>query len=132
MTECNKCGDCCEVIPFYVTKEELAQSRYRDWQNQYNVAFILEHWQETPDQTLRHSEIFGKDANPPKYLYTCDMFDIEARLCTAHDDRPAVCSDYPWYNKNPSNMGDPYLSKNCSFWADVPVSIKSISVAFKS
>lgn len=131
MTECNQCGDCCEVIPFYMTKEELLQTRYRDWQNQYNVAFIYEHWHTIRKDHPRYKELFGLD-EAKYYLMTCDMWDKETRLCTAHENRPAVCSDYPWYNNDPGQLGsDPYLSKNCSFWVDVPVSIKNKSVAFQ-
>lgn len=128
MTECNKCGDCCEVIPFFLKKEDFANKRYKDYQNQYNQAFIIEHWHRISDHT-RYEELFG--VSPKNFLYTCDMFDKENRLCMAHDDRPNVCSDYPWYNKSVPN-GDPYLSKNCSYWEDVSDEIREVAVAFKN
>ena len=37
----------------------------------------------------------------------------------AHDERPPLCSDYPWYGREPGT-GEKGLPLRCSFWADYP------------
>jgi len=46
-----------------------------------------------------------------------------ARLCTAHDERPPVCRNFPWYDYDIDDPGDPlpwrHRSSRCTFLADV-------------
>lgn len=35
------------------------------------------------------------------HFYSCDLFDPETRRCTAYDQRPPICRDYPWYGDPP-------------------------------
>ena len=50
----------------------------------------------------------------------CDAFDPATRLCTAQENRPPVCRDYPWYGKDPAGSGSgPLLYRECSYLADV-------------
>jgi len=139
MTECNRCGDCCEDIWLGTSKrrEIIAYGDPRDdaiWQawvdswtaeglqkgqlakrpgfiyDYLTAAFVVEHW---------HGGVRAK--GPATKHWTCDAFDTETRLCTAHADRPPVCSGYPWYGRAPTPEGaQQALSKRCSFWADVP------------
>lgn len=140
MTECARCGDCCEHITFSVWrfkqqdrvrkflaapdpsddhKWETWWKRTGTWDDGsrahaidtwYDAHFIAQHWLNLGDD----------DA-------TCDMFDPVSRLCTAHDQRPPVCRDFPWYGAppkpgatlNPSLDGGS-ASLRCSFWVDVP------------
>jgi len=72
-------------------------ARYRkdaDW--------IAARWQQQPDET-----------------WTCDAFDPDTRLCTAHDDRPPLCREFPWYDDEP---GGTSVSVRCSFLLDLPPS----------
>jgi Fe-S-cluster containining protein len=108
MTECNKCGDCCENI--YFNKEQIETMRLTgmtmkgyipskdNWEDMY---FIYQNWDENDDGS-----------------WNCSMFDLESRLCTAHDSRPPVCRGFPWYGREPHKVAiEKYI--NCSFWADV-------------
>ena len=52
--------------------------------------------------------------------WTCDAYDPEHGTCTAHDDRPPLCRDYPWYSEQPSAERGDHLSKQCSYLADLP------------
>jgi hypothetical protein len=69
--------------------------------NYLDARWIIDHWHDLGDG----------DA-------LCDAFDPQTRTCLAYDERPPVCSDYPWYRKSPGN--DQIASLRCSFWADVP------------
>lgn len=102
MTECAPgCGRCCDpVTTSFDPNGEL---------NGPSAPFIREHWQ------VRESGVdpWGKT----QWLSVCDQFDPATRLYTAHDERPPICSGYPWYgkarDKNPLDPG-------CTFNADVP------------
>lgn len=99
MTECSRCGDCCENIGLNKTKKEL-----REGFDSKSGPFILKHWHRSGSGG-RHT------------LWTCDLFDKETRLCTAHDDRPAICGNFPYYG---SETITARLPKRCSYWADLP------------
>ena len=100
MTECSKCGDCCENIWLNHTKTELRKMKGAE------AKFILKHW--------HRSSGGGRNT-----LWTCDRLDQETRMCTAYDDRPAVCNGFPWYGEEPS-ADRLKRSSRCSFWADLP------------
>lgn len=112
---CAKCGDCCAVIMLKVTKADIEKCSGPDRD------FIMQHW----------TEISRKEANRlapglvklcrgnPHVFYSCDKWDSESRLCTAHDERPPVCQGFPWYDREPNGFALlPY--RRCSFWHEVP------------
>lgn len=134
MTECAKCGDCCEAITFRGDWNNLIAwaawgREWREWAWEHlldgedggmdeadaksvaNSEFLLAHWRP-----------LAEDAPLPMPRFTCDAFDPVTRLCTAHLTRPPICRGFPWYGEVP---GEPYVrigSLRCSFWADVPLS----------
>ena len=83
----------------------------------HNARFILKHWhgiRRTPKGWKTHRSA---------WLFECDAFDKETRQCTAHKDRPPICSDYPWYGGSPEAnrlTGEPEKLASCSYWFDVP------------
>lgn len=58
------------------------------------------------------------DGGKPYYrwFYRCPIFDPVARVCTDHANRPPVCSNYPWYGREPESYKG--LPPRCSFVAD--------------
>lgn len=113
MTECSRCGDCCESMFLSSTKRRLREMLGETDTSDSNVAnaeFILEHWH-------------GGVANGPGRTkrWACDAFDPVSRLCTAHEDRPPVCSGFPWYGRDPYDLN---LSPRCSFREDIPVELR--------
>ena len=138
MTECAKCGDCCQDLYINTSKRRLREiiaygdprddavwqawidgwepdndnrSKRDDYTYDYLTAiFIVTHW---------HGGVRSKGKATDHW--DCDAFDPLTNLCTAHADRPPVCSGFPWYGKTPSAEGiGGGLSSNCSFWADLP------------
>lgn len=112
MTECSRCGDCCENIPLSSTKAHLRvllADPETSPESAATARFVLEHW---------HRSGGGGE----KTRWSCDRFDPATRLCMAHDDRPPVCSGYPWYDglHNPATVPLVHMPVRCSFWADVP------------
>lgn len=68
-----------------------------------DVDFIAAHWAPIDDKTV-----------------ACDAYDPETALCTAHENRPPVCRDYPWYGREPSEDTRTDLDPHCSYLADLP------------
>jgi Fe-S-cluster containining protein len=116
-TECNRCGDCCTDIYLSSTKVALRQIiRDNPDQPSLSARFVLAHWHRS-----------GTAVGDPKghVRWSCDRFDPDTRLCTAHDDRPPVCSGYPWYGRDPAEVAKEVsvvsrLPPRCAFFADVP------------
>lgn len=118
MTECNKCGDCCDVIRLKQTKQELRERKFRDYE------FLMKNWK-------RISKSVANSINPSlvklelvsekkSFYYSCEKFNSTTRTCEAHEERPSVCRGFPWYNGliEPNQLTlSPY--KRCSFWNDV-------------
>lgn len=121
MTECARCGDCCERIRLSFDPQkkavELLDIPDLEPHNRHNAEFMRDHWR-TIDVNTDEDAI-------TTFIAQCDAFDATTRLCTAHDARPPVCSAYPWYGRPPEdNEGRASvaaaLSPRCSFNADVP------------
>lgn len=66
-----------------------------------NADFIASHWK----------------LNPGGERWSCDAFDQVTRLCTAHEERPPVCRDFPWYGREPDLITS--LNPQCSYLLDV-------------
>ena len=130
VTSCSGCGDCCDPVTYDVRKgreflikwatagdpriDFVWKTRWLNgparWTNErrpeavrnhLDARWIIDHWHDLGDG----------DA-------LCDAFDPKTRTCLAYDERPPVCSSYPWYDKPPDNGA--IASLRCSFWADVP------------
>jgi Fe-S-cluster containining protein len=74
-----------------------------DGEYRANADFIAAHFAETCDGH-----------------WTCDAYDPEHGTCTAHEDRPPLCRDYPWYGEQPSADRAAHFSRQCSYLADLP------------
>lgn len=111
MTECNKCGDCCDPVYLYGGSEKLVrdflEAKPDREKDPVDRDFIWYNWTRIADN--------GPDGG----IYECKAFDRNTRTCTAHEDRPDVCRRFPWYDKPPreSMLRD---LPNCSFRADLP------------
>jgi Fe-S-cluster containining protein len=117
VTDCARCGDCCD--PVFLTSSmveiltmtvlpSLAQTKHGT-----DAEWLLEHWHFI-DYVPAPSPGLSQGAT-----FRCDKFDPVSRQCTAHDERPQVCRGYPWYGKTPKQF-DPTMGPRCSFVADVP------------
>lgn len=111
MTTCNGCGDCCDPVwlagdTWLRVLEDLANGwADRDCPNQANLRFIQEHWN-------------AVELLPDGTRVRCDRFDPDTRRCLAYDERPPVCTGFPWYGCEPTARAP--LSPRCSYWADLP------------
>ena len=109
---CARCGSCCDPViieaDVFFLCGELARSQEFP---HHNHRFIAQHW---------HPVSGWKAEDGTECLSVrCDMFDPERRACTAYNDRPPVCSDYPWYGDKPNAERAASLPVECSYLADV-------------
>lgn len=112
MTECSKCGLCCDRILLGFDPQDRAAQRLagplEPWEK-HQYEFLRDHW-----TVLSHDE---------SCVVRCDRFDPATRECLAYDDRPDICSGYPWYGHDPlSRMNKDVrqvLPPQCSYTADV-------------
>jgi len=133
---CGKCGDCCKVIAL---AQPLGYYRaylryYRQWDRyragggtaqpeqpsnpdtRRNAAFIGKHWHRvTRAEAARLLPGMGAAG---AYYYTCDAWDATTRRCTAREERPPICSDFPWYGGTVGTLHSAFT--RCTFWRDVP------------
>lgn len=114
---CAACGGCCDPVHLSESSrlniERLAALDLAELNEptRADVEFTAEHWTE-----IRRDPDGGA-------AYSCDRYDPNTRLCTAHDDRPPVCRNYPFYGRpgDPSSLGlTPGGGPDCSYWLDVP------------
>lgn len=141
MTECSRCGDCCERI--WLAEDALWRIAERAPLSREDVNSDVEYWMARGDEAAalrvranhldasfiaRHWTVV-EEAEGGAY-HSCDRFDRETRLCTAHDERPPICQGYPWYGHDPQSVVDErgiFLSPRCSFLEDVKVEIGRIT-----
>lgn len=128
---CVKCGDCCEIafLPWTKTdmRRKLIEGDFSSENSQADVKFILKYWtrlnkKESHDRLY---EIMGYHTSD-KYLYTCQKFNRETRECEAYDERPPVCSNFPWYGNEPDDGSG--LPLKCSYkqeYVEVPVELST-------
>lgn len=131
MTDCAKCGDCCDPVAFDI---RAYKRKNPEWKRFAAAADPRtdEGWSEWTavgwDDSTRETRI--RDWLDSRFITAnwlplgdgdslCAAFDPETRLCMAHDDRPPVCSSFPWYGRPPTNDFTS-LNDHCSFWADLP------------
>lgn len=129
--ECNGCGGCCDPVVLPYTKDDVA--RMPPWQLdeawRLNRAFILAHLTPMPRrQGLERAPhltqggntwalLGGKPVHVVSHFYSCDRYDPEARACTAYDERPPMCRDFPWYGGQPDPSRS--LPHACEFHREV-------------
>lgn len=140
MTECARCGDCCDPVVFVdetyeqVSKwtaealrgvpdpgmdEGWAHWVRHGWTDEYRDVAVRRYdpasrYQADANFITAHWHSLGDNE------YRCDQFDPAARLCAAHDDRPPVCRSFPWYGEDPVAFRTESLVPQCSYLADVP------------
>lgn len=121
MTECNRCGDCCEAIGLPLSHADAAAITGNS---------RMDRWARDELEPLVGDAIYARlvplaqaERDHPGYVtarwwYTCKNFDREARTCGVHDDKPNACRGFPWYDGEPHHMKLAAYPR-CSFWADV-------------
>ena len=101
------CGDCCDPVWYPLGPADLRQSSLTavGGPHEPDLVFAAAHWRPTGE------------VRDGLHGYSCDRFDSDTRLCTAHEERPPICRGYPWYDGEPGEHVR--LPLRCSFRADL-------------
>ena len=113
---CAKCGACCDpvFIDYDVWAGAVADAR------RYGAD-----GQEVQPRGQWANRIFIAASMRPvgarngQVMLECRFYDREHAMCRAYDDRPPLCSGYPWYGDEPSSHAHE-LGLSCSYLLDVP------------
>jgi Fe-S-cluster containining protein len=136
-TECNGCGQCCEVVPMSYTKLEVAKFLRDGTIDESEARWMLEDLMPMSRREVKavQPEFLSAKIIPPPdlvlsgevgilpYFYTCRKWDSETRRCTDYENRPRPCHGYPWYDDETPNPAK-YLPEACSFNADLGRPVK--------
>jgi Fe-S-cluster containining protein len=124
------CGKCCEAIHIPVDYKEVTRMANGD---NFDAKFIRDNWipisreeafaiNPTIQSNMSKAQEWAEneDADPYRHMhfYTCSKLDKEKGLCTVWQDRPKVCSGYPWYGKLPE-VTMLFYSEDCGYIVDV-------------
>lgn len=122
---CNMCGKCCEAIHIPHSMEKV--KRIASIGYSADAKFIAENWipisrEEAftinPYLAAKAKEEHAGQLLNEGHYYTCTKLDKETKLCTVHEERPPICSGYPWYGKMP-NIHEVLYDENCSYKVDI-------------
>lgn len=106
MTECApNCGACCDPVTLTFHVDDMDGP---------SAPFARQHW--TVTGKYDHPARLG-----PVYTVHCDAFDPHTRRCTAYEDRPPICSGFPYYGTplTRERTSLDYLPSVCAFQAEV-------------
>lgn len=100
---CAGCGDCCEQIWMYSGFDPERETE--NTADQQTLKFIKENWQ------------LEETAESGWTRWSCQKWDAGTRLCNAHEERPPICSQYPFYGREPD--AKQITNLRCSYLLDV-------------
>lgn len=137
MTACNDCGACCSPVQLPYSQNDLRFAA--PWQVDPEMRrWVLEDLTPIPkrDGLARSPHltqggttfaiIGGQPSAVTAFFYECRHYDPDNRACLNYENRPEVCSEYPWYGEGP----DPSkaLPLTCSYLADVGRPVADVPV----
>lgn len=135
---CNMCGKCCEAITLNIAPEELANHRKRNPKEdgtEGDYAFASIHFHPiSNEEAFKRNSVHRLHVESGMFngihFYECDMYDQETHKCTAHESRPNVCRNYPYYGRDLS-YGEWFYDPDCPYIDDAPPTTKQRWMAIK-
>jgi Fe-S-cluster containining protein len=138
MGSCHMCGMCCEAIHIQQSPEEVAnlaepQIARGVTDMDSDPVFVHLNWVPITREEAHKINPFlavnertvrdtwsgeGATSYEKLHFYTCKHHDKVTRKCTIHEIRPRVCSEYPWYGRNPE-PSHLFYSEDCGYREDL-------------
>lgn len=114
---CNKCGACCEGLSIGIESGDIFK---RD--EDPSIEFIRAHWKPISLEEGKKRNWFANDISPdtPMTYLECDQYDREAKVCKCYEDRPYICSGYPFYNHKWALTKD-MIPPTCGYREDIDI-----------
>jgi Fe-S-cluster containining protein len=119
VTDCARCGQCCDPVkvPYGAWAEAVATARGRQpEQLDLADAHTARYWADAVFLAGHCRPAGGRNGF---ILLTCAHYDPGHRSCTAYDARPPVCRGFPWYD-DPQTRAADIAELCCSYLLDVP------------
>lgn len=114
MNKCKMCGQCCRMIHL--------QRRDTEWIQKDNISedaiFIKNNWKYKGTSKEVGGFVRKNDISDIFYdVYECKLI-TDYNKCSIHENKPRICSGYPWYEKGKTfdSMLWPY--PGCGFEKD--------------
>lgn len=109
---CNMCGQCCRMIHLNERFHLLIQAN-GDHSEFDDISFCIENWEYIGESS--NFDILSRITNRNKnsiddvfYVYKCGHV-TDDNKCSIHNEKPIVCSGYPYYgDKNLNSYPWPY------------------------
>jgi len=112
MGSCTGCGGCCYpvVLPRHISKAHLkAEPGFRFVAPGGADADRCKQWvledltRISRAEALRRRPALAMNplANSGQFFYECRQYDVETRKCRDYENRPSICSGFPWYGLGP-------------------------------
>lgn len=130
MTECSKCGVCCD--PVLLTSDTIALAsnlrispRERRWLLEDLKPMSRKEAKAKVPWAFESGVLWRNNVGQVSWplFYRCQHFNEETRQCESHHDLPETCSGFPWFGAPPHPHA--VLPPECSYNVDVgrPVQI---------
>jgi len=115
VTSCRRgCGRCCDPVILTRAMADRIAASLADGTATDSALFIAEHWTRRPDG----AELDRMPGSSDATLWDCDQYDPATGDCLAHERKPPVCADFPWYGQGPADQSR-WLEMVCTFHADL-------------
>lgn len=117
---CNGCGGCCDPVPLAFTPDLVRRIPLRRWLEagftERDRDWILNDLTRLPRREGReragymtqggitYGSVHGEFVAAVTHFYSCRWYDPDARRCTNYENRPSMCSGYPWYGNPPDPL----------------------------
>lgn len=134
--QCNGCGGCCNPVALTYRPIDVLTGKVlhltdadRRWVlEDLTPISRREGLERSPHMSQGGRTAYLHEGEPVllwTHFYECRHYDPETRQCMNYDNRPDICSGYPWFDMPPEpNLA---LPLECSFREDIgqPVVIRS-------
>jgi Fe-S-cluster containining protein len=117
MSECKRCGKCCECIVLNRDPDQIRDMASREVRHS-NFNFAYRNFIPiTQEQAYQINPYLKEWKQSVQYFYTCRRFDKATRTCKVHSARPDTCSGFPWYGRKPIMQS--LYSPECGYQEDL-------------
>ena len=115
---CYKCGRCCQVIRL---DSNIFDPKYKGEKVNADYLFMKENWNLISyEKAIKINPYlikwFEKAEDPFRgFFYTCKQYNPITKKCLVHNNKPLVCSKYPYYDRNELPDDELPYSEECGY-----------------
>lgn len=125
---CNKCGMCCKALLLSISQKDLRLAAMNTVESEFkDQAILLLDILEpiTREKAIEINHRLDKIKAQGNF-FKCTKLDSETNLCTIHDNRPKVCSRYPFYGRERLPLDEFFYSESCGYKKLPEINLKHV------